>query len=163
MAKTLVRTTFILFILLLLRGPLFGQLREIYLDSDSSNTINRVSFFSASEGYVAFTKWIGHTTDSGRTYTQLFITNSNVNYNGYSVNLTFGFEIAGPDKKFVPAAGKIEGQTILVGNPLIQNPMYVRYSWEPTSKVSIVNGEGLPASPFTTDDSYEFDGSAGFQ
>lgn len=95
MAKTLVRTTFILFILLLLRGPLFGQLREIYLDSDSSNTINRVSFFSASEGYVAFTKWIGHTTDSGRTYTQLFITNSNVNYNGYSVNLTFGFEIAG--------------------------------------------------------------------
>jgi len=72
-----------------------AQLRRVYVDSDSLNAINRISFFSASEGYVAFTKWIGHTTDSGRTFTPLYITSSNVNYNGYSVNLTFGFAISG--------------------------------------------------------------------
>jgi photosystem II stability/assembly factor-like uncharacterized protein len=95
MRKTFVRTALPLLAAVLLNGPIFGQLRQIYLDSDSSNSINRLSFFSPSEGYVAFTRWIGHTTDSGRTFTKLYITNSNVNYNGYSVNLTFGFGIAG--------------------------------------------------------------------
>ena len=95
MRKTLVRTVLPFLAVVMLNGPVFGQLREIYLDSDSSNSINRLSFFSANEGYAAFTKWIGHTTDSGRTFTKLYITNSNVNYNGYSVNLTFGFDIAG--------------------------------------------------------------------
>ena len=95
MRKTFVRTVLPFLAVVMLNGPVFGQLREIYLDSDSSNSINRLSFFSANEGYVAFTKWIGHTTDSGRTFNKLYITNSNVNYNGYSVNLTFGFDIAG--------------------------------------------------------------------
>jgi photosystem II stability/assembly factor-like uncharacterized protein len=95
MPGTFVRTAFVVLMLFLLSGPAFGQLREIYLDADSSNAINKLSFFSPNEGYVAFTKWIGHTTDSGRTFTKLYITNTNVNYNGYSVNLTFGFEIAG--------------------------------------------------------------------
>jgi photosystem II stability/assembly factor-like uncharacterized protein len=96
MTKILMRAAILIpVILFLFRGPVHGQLRQVYLDSDSANQINRISFFSPAEGYVAFTKWIGHTTDSGRTFTKVLITNTNVNYNGYSVNITFGFEIAG--------------------------------------------------------------------
>ena len=45
--------------------------------------------------YVAFTKWIGFTTDSGRNFIKRFITIGNVDYDGYPVNLTFGFSIRG--------------------------------------------------------------------
>ncbi|GGA95368.1 FG-GAP-like repeat-containing protein [Puia dinghuensis] len=72
-----------------------GQLREIHLEADSSNEVRRVSFYSPNEGYVAFAKWLGYTTDSGRTFTQLNITSSNVNFNNYNVNYLYGFDIAG--------------------------------------------------------------------
>src|ERR1700691_4763481 len=73
-----------------------AQMRQIFLDaSDSTDQLYKLSFFSASQGFVAFQDWIGYTTDSGRTFTQLPITASNVNYNGYSVNLTFGFQTLG--------------------------------------------------------------------
>ena len=72
-----------------------AQLRKIYVDNNNDNQIHKLSFFSASQGYVAFRDWIGYTADSGRTFTKKFITNSNVNYNGYAVNLTFGFSIVG--------------------------------------------------------------------
>jgi large repetitive protein len=72
-----------------------GQMRQVYLDTDPQNEIKKMSFYTASEGYIATTKWIGYTIDSGRTVTKKFITLSNVNYNGYSVNLTFGFGING--------------------------------------------------------------------
>ncbi len=37
-----------------------------------------MSFYSRSEGYVAFKDWLGYTTDSGRTFTKIFFTASNV-------------------------------------------------------------------------------------
>ena len=37
----------------------------------------------------------GYTQDSGRIFTKKYITTNNVNFNGYSVNLTFGFGISG--------------------------------------------------------------------
>ncbi|HMI60704.1 MAG TPA: hypothetical protein VK518_07350, partial [Puia sp.] len=73
----------------------FGQIRQVYLDNDGANAVQKISFYSPSEGYVAFKKWIGFTTDSGRTMSRIYITNTNVNYNGYSVDLTFGFGISG--------------------------------------------------------------------
>jgi photosystem II stability/assembly factor-like uncharacterized protein len=72
-----------------------GQMRQVYLDTDQQNEIKKMSFYTPSEGYIATTKWVGYTIDSGRTVTKKFITLSNVNYNGYSVNLTFGFGING--------------------------------------------------------------------
>jgi hypothetical protein len=73
-----------------------GQMRQLYVDNvQADNEIKKISFYSPSEGYVAFVKWIGYTTDSGRTFDKRYITYSNVNYNGYSVNLTFGFGIRG--------------------------------------------------------------------
>ncbi len=73
-----------------------SQLRQVYVDVNEDNDIRKISFYSPSQGYIAFRDWIGFTTDSGRTFIQKYITATNVNYNGYSnVNLTFGFGIKG--------------------------------------------------------------------
>lgn len=62
---------------------------------NNHNGINKLSFYSPTEGYVAFNKWIGYTVDSGRSYSARLITLNNVDFTGYSVNLTFGFGITG--------------------------------------------------------------------
>ncbi|HEV9037318.1 MAG TPA: hypothetical protein VGQ51_11875, partial [Puia sp.] len=86
----------VLFLFVFCHSPVAGQMRQIYLDPDSTNHINRLSFYSPNEGYVAFEHWIGYTTDSGRSYTKIYITPNNVNFNGYSsANWVVGFFING--------------------------------------------------------------------
>jgi hypothetical protein len=73
-----------------------SQMRKMSVGNTADeNDIRKLSFFSPSEGYVAFNQNLGYTTDSGKTFIKKFITASNVNFNGYSVNLTFGFQING--------------------------------------------------------------------
>ncbi|MDF2188484.1 FG-GAP-like repeat-containing protein [Paraflavitalea sp. CAU 1676] len=73
-----------------------AQLRKVYKDeTEPDNEIEKISFYSPAAGYVAFRDWIGFTTDSGRTFIKKPVTLTNVNYNGYGVNLTFGFGING--------------------------------------------------------------------
>lgn len=48
---------------------------------------------SATTGYLATSKWIGYTLDSGHTYQKKYVTISNVDYNGYPVNILFGFSV----------------------------------------------------------------------
>ncbi|MEI9957334.1 MAG: sialate O-acetylesterase [Ferruginibacter sp.] len=63
------------------------------------------------------------------------------------------FAIAGADKKFVWAKAKIEGDKIIVWNDDIKTPMYVRYAWADNPvNPNLFNKEGLPASPFTTEE-----------
>jgi sialate O-acetylesterase len=62
------------------------------------------------------------------------------------------FAIAGADKKFVWANAKIEGNRVVVWNENIKQPMYVRYAWaDNPDGANLINKEGLPASPFRTD------------
>lgn len=62
------------------------------------------------------------------------------------------FAIAGADKKFVWAKAKIEGNKVVVWSDEIQQPMYVRYAWADNPvQPNLYNKEGLPASPFRTD------------
>jgi sialate O-acetylesterase len=62
------------------------------------------------------------------------------------------FAIAGTDKKFVWAKAKIEGDKIVVWSDDIPNPLYVRYAWADSPPYpNLYNKEGLPASPFRTD------------
>ena len=68
-----------------------AQWVDKYIGSDSTDNIKGVSFFSPSSGYVAFSKSIGYTTDSGQTYTKYTISTANTNFNGYTVGLTLGF------------------------------------------------------------------------
>jgi len=72
-----------------------AQMRQIYTDANPNNQIQKLCFYSPNEGYVAFQDGAGYTTDSGRSYLKKKITLSNVNYNGYYPNLTFGFGING--------------------------------------------------------------------
>jgi len=62
------------------------------------------------------------------------------------------FAIAGADKKFVWAKAKIENDKLIVWNDAVTNPMYVRYAWADNPvNPNLYNKEGLPASPFRTD------------
>lgn len=63
-----------------------------------------------------------------------------------------GFAIAGDDKKFVWADAVISGKKIVVSSPKVVNPVAVRYGWANFPDVNLYNVEGLPASPFRTDD-----------
>jgi sialate O-acetylesterase len=63
-----------------------------------------------------------------------------------------GFGIAGADGKFVWADARIEGDKILVSSKEILNPIAVRYNWADNPLGTLYNKEGLPASPFRTDD-----------
>jgi len=63
------------------------------------------------------------------------------------------FAIAGIDSKFVWAQAKIEGNKVIVWNDAIPNPVSVRYAWADNPEgANFYNIEGLPASPFRTDE-----------
>lgn len=67
----------------------------------------------------------------------------------------FGFEIAGHDRIFYDAKAEIgaDGKTIIVTSNKVTLPIAVRYLWTNfSSKMNLTNGEGLPVSPFRTDD-----------
>ncbi|MCL5019293.1 MAG: sialate O-acetylesterase [Patescibacteria group bacterium] len=62
-----------------------------------------------------------------------------------------GFAIAGRDRKFVWAEAKIEGNEVVVWSDKVSNPIAVRYAWACNPACNLYNKEGLPASPFRTD------------
>ena len=63
-----------------------------------------------------------------------------------------GFAVARADKTFAWAEAKIEGQTVVVTSPKVAKPVAVRYAWADNPDCNLYNKEGLPASPFRTDD-----------
>ncbi len=63
-----------------------------------------------------------------------------------------GFAIAGADKKFVWATAKIEADKVVVSSPNVAEPAAVRFGWSDFPVVNFFNKEGLPATPFRTDD-----------
>jgi sialate O-acetylesterase len=63
-----------------------------------------------------------------------------------------GFAIAGADRHFQWATAIIEGDQVVVSSPTVPAPVAVRYAWGDSPKCNLVNEEGLPASPFRTDD-----------
>jgi sialate O-acetylesterase len=63
-----------------------------------------------------------------------------------------GFAIAGADRKFVWADAKIDGDTVVVSSEKVAEPAAVRYAWADNPVCNFYNKEGLPTSPFRTDD-----------
>lgn len=61
-----------------------------------------------------------------------------------------GFEVAGEDGTWHAATAKIEGETIVAESPDVALPLEVRYGWANSPQCNVFNGEGLPASPFTS-------------
>ena len=63
------------------------------------------------------------------------------------------FTIAGADKKFYWARAMIQGDQVVVYSDDVPNPVAVRYAWaDNPGDANLYNGEGLPASPFRTDE-----------
>ena len=63
------------------------------------------------------------------------------------------FAIAGEDGEFKWAQAEIDGDEVVVWNDDIKKPLYVRYAWaDNPENANLYNKEGLPASPFRTDD-----------
>lgn len=63
-----------------------------------------------------------------------------------------GFAVCGDDRKFVWANAVIVGNTVVASSPQVAKPVAVRYGWADCPVVNLWNKDGLPASPFRTDD-----------
>jgi sialate O-acetylesterase len=90
----------------------------------------------------------------------------NVKVEGNSVKITFdhtgsglevkgdtlkGFAIAGADNNWVHGVAKIVRNKVVVFNANVQKPVAVRYGWAKNPLCNLYNKDGLPASPFRTD------------
>jgi sialate O-acetylesterase len=63
------------------------------------------------------------------------------------------FAVAGKDHKFVWAKAKIDGNGVRVWADEVKEPVAVRYAWANNPDgANLYNAEGLPASPFRSDD-----------
>lgn len=75
-------------------------------------------------------------------------------HQGNSVSPAFtGFEIAGSDGIFYPAAYRLgqneeDFNTITLSSPLVKNPASARYAWYNYGPVNIFSKNGLPLAPF---------------
>jgi sialate O-acetylesterase len=97
---------------------------------------------------------------SGPLYTSMNVTGGKITVNFAHVGngldakggpLT-GFSVAGNDRKFKNAYAEINGETVVVHSPEVAQPVAVRYGWANYPVVNLWNKDGLPASPFRTDD-----------
>jgi sialate O-acetylesterase len=62
------------------------------------------------------------------------------------------FTIAQKEGDFVPATAVIDGNDIVVSSQDVKELAAVRFGWENAAEPNLFNKEGLPASPFRTDD-----------
>jgi sialate O-acetylesterase len=71
----------------------------------------------------------------------------------FDVRQPIGFAIAGKDRKFSWAQANIIGKDrVEVWSEKVQDPVAVRYAWADNPVCNLQNREGLPATPFRTDD-----------
>jgi sialate O-acetylesterase len=67
-----------------------------------------------------------------------------------------GFQLAGDNKVWKTGNARIDGDKVKVVSSEVEHPVAVRYAWASNPPCSLYNGEGLPASPFRTDDWNDF-------
>lgn len=71
----------------------------------------------------------------------------------FDVNESIGFAIAGEDRKWVWAKANVTGpNTIEVSAAEVPEPVAVRYAWSDNPVCNVYSAEGLPVTPFRTDD-----------
>jgi sialate O-acetylesterase len=71
----------------------------------------------------------------------------------FDVATPAGFAIAGSDHKFVWADAKVVGKDqVEVWSDQVSEPVAVRYAWADNPVCNLYSREGLPATPFRTDD-----------
>jgi len=67
-------------------------------------------------------------------------------------NSVKGFELAGDDQVFHPAYADLTAQKVVVHSAAVPHPAAVRYAWaDDPDEANLVTAEGLPISPFRSD------------
>ena len=63
-----------------------------------------------------------------------------------------GFAVAGSDKQFKPAHGKLQKNQVILKSAEVANPTFVRYAWcNRPADANLTDESNLPARPFRTD------------
>ena len=62
-----------------------------------------------------------------------------------------GFQICGSNREWHWAEARIEGRRVVVSSAKVSEPIAVRYGWADFPVVNLFNVDGLPATPFRTD------------
>ncbi len=62
------------------------------------------------------------------------------------------FEVAGVDRIFQPTMAMVERNKISMQSNAVREVVAIRYAWANNPKSNLVNREGLPVSPFRSDD-----------
>ncbi len=60
------------------------------------------------------------------------------------------FELAEYPGLYYPATAEIHDNVVRVSSPMVKKPKYVRYGWSSFTDGNLVNGDGLPASTFSS-------------
>ena len=63
-----------------------------------------------------------------------------------------GFTVAGEDRVWREAKAEIQGDRVIISCPGVAKAVAVRYAWARYPVCNLYNKEGLPATPFRTDD-----------
>lgn len=69
-----------------------------------------------------------------------------------AASVAMSFEVAGENRKFVPAVAVVSGEALLVSAATVPAPVAVRYAWRNSPDARLFNSAGLPAAPFRSDD-----------
>ncbi len=63
-----------------------------------------------------------------------------------------GFQLAGSNRVFHDAIGRIEGSSVIVHSPQVDEPVAVRFGWSNVVSARLYNQRLLPTLPFRSDD-----------
>jgi sialate O-acetylesterase len=63
-----------------------------------------------------------------------------------------GFQLAGANRVWHFSSARIDGTEVIVTSDDVSKPVAVRYGWGDRPEVDLIDGSGLPAEPFRSDD-----------
>jgi sialate O-acetylesterase len=93
--------------------------------------------------------YAGHTEDEGRIVVRFGHAAGLRSRDGQPLR---GFEVAGEDRRFHPATATIYRESVALASPRVARPVAARFAWTERGDGNLLNGAGLPARPFRTDD-----------
>ena len=133
-----------------------GEGRDIH-PRDKETVANRLARIALARDYGVEMAWQSPSYDSmridGNTISIQLKHVSEGGLHTFDVYEVMGFEIAGEDQKFFWAEAKLEGKNkVTVSSPQVPKPVAVRYAWGDNPVVNLQDRNGLPVTPFRTDD-----------
>lgn len=130
-----------------------GEAKDIH-PKNKQDVGKRLALNALAKDYGKDVVWSGPMYKSMRAQKDKIVLNFKHAHGGLTTSngeAPKGFAIAGADKKFVWADAVIKGNKVIVSSPQVPEPVAIRYAWANNPVCNLVNGKGLPASPFRTD------------